>query len=140
MSPGSDPRPERADDDALRASPSDPLPVRKGKTWLSGLRFAALRDFSVAYKLVLFLIILALSLYARQWLNAIFVSFATTLVLTAELFNSAIERLCDYLTEEREEEIRAIKDTSAAAVAICLVGWLIVIVAQIVHLLRFALE
>lgn len=126
-------------DDPLRASSSDALPVRKVKSWVSGLRFAALRDISVAYKIGVFVLILFLSLYARQWMNALFVSFATALVLMAELFNSAIERLCDYLTTEHDEEIRAIKDISAAAVGACMLAWFIVILAQAVHLIQFAL-
>lgn len=37
-------------------------------------------------------------------------------VFSSECVNSAIERLCDYLTESSDEKIKAIKDISAGAV------------------------
>ena len=41
------------------------------------------------------------------------------LVLTAEIINTAIELLCDRVTEEFDEKIGRIKDISAAAVLVC---------------------
>lgn len=38
------------------------------------------------------------------------------LVISAELFNTAIERTCDLISKERNQEIKYIKDVSAAAV------------------------
>ena len=43
------------------------------------------------------------------------------MVLAAEAFNSAIERTCDYLTTERDDRIRDIKDLGAGAVLLCAV-------------------
>jgi diacylglycerol kinase len=37
-------------------------------------------------------------------------------VFSAECINTAIERLCDYLTEEKNEAIKFIKDVAAGAV------------------------
>lgn len=37
-------------------------------------------------------------------------------VFSSECVNSAIERLCDYLTESCDEKVKAIKDISAGAV------------------------
>ena len=59
------------------------------------------------------------------------------MVLAAEAFNSAIERTCDYLTTERDDRIRDIKDLGAGAVLLCaitatVVG-LIVFVPHIVY-------
>ena len=39
-------------------------------------------------------------------------------VFSAELINTAIEKLCDEVTEERKESIRNIKDISAGAVLV----------------------
>lgn len=41
---------------------------------------------------------------------------AAALVITMEMFNTAIEKLCDYLQPERDSRIGVIKDISAAAV------------------------
>lgn len=50
------------------------------------------------------------------------------ILLSVELLNTAIEKLADYVTLERHEEIRRIKDFGSAAVfsALCLAGliWL----------------
>ena len=59
---------------------------------------------------------------------------ATGLVLTAELLNSAIEALCDFLEPRENEKIGAIKDIAAAAVGISIVVWMVVVVVDVVHL------
>ncbi|MBR9861274.1 diacylglycerol kinase family protein [bacterium] len=46
----------------------------------------------------------------------VLLSIAVGVVWMAELFNTAIEMLCDRITSEKEESIRKIKDISAAAV------------------------
>ena len=43
-------------------------------------------------------------------------------VLAAEAFNSAIERIADYLTLERDDRIRDIKDLAAGAVLLCAIA------------------
>lgn len=48
------------------------------------------------------------------------------LVLASEAMNSAVERLLDFVSQERIEEIREIKDLMAAAVLIFSVAALIV--------------
>ncbi len=40
-------------------------------------------------------------------------------VFAAELFNSALENLADHLSPERHENIKRVKDLSAAAVLVC---------------------
>lgn len=43
-------------------------------------------------------------------------------VLTAELFNTAMERVCDMYTTEENKNIKFIKDISAGAVLVCAIG------------------
>jgi diacylglycerol kinase len=64
---------------------------------------------------------------------------ATGLVLMAELFNSAIEAVCDFLETRENEKIRAIKDI-AAAVGIGVVVWLTVVILDLVRLAALLLE
>lgn len=40
------------------------------------------------------------------------------IVIAAEIFNTAIERICDYQNRETDERIRIIKDLSSAAVLV----------------------
>ena len=109
-------------------------PLRKIKVVLAGLRFAILHDFSVAYKMVLSSFIIALALIFQQWMDIAMLLLATGLVLTAELLNSAIETLCDFLETRANERIGAIKDIAAAAVGISIVVWLAVVVLDVIHL------
>ena len=44
------------------------------------------------------------------------------MVLSAEAFNSAIERVANYLTTERDDRIRDIKDLAAGAVLLCAIA------------------
>ena len=59
------------------------------------------------------------------------------MVLAAEAFNSAIERVANYLTTERDDRIRDIKDLAAGAVLLCAIAaaivGLIVFVPHIVY-------
>ncbi len=109
-------------------------PLRKIKVVLAGLRFAFRYDFSVAYKMVLSSVIIALALIFQQWVDFAMILLATGLVLTAELLNSAIETLCDFLEPRENEKIGAIKDIAAAAVGISIVVWVVVIVFDVIHL------
>ena len=109
-------------------------PLRKIKVVLAGLRFAVHYDFSVAYKMVLSSVIIALALIFQQWVDFAMILLATGLVLTAELLNSAIEALCDFLEPRENEKIGAIKDIAAAAVGISIVVWVVVVVFDVVHL------
>ena len=109
-------------------------PLRKIKVVLAGLRFAIRYDFSVAYKMVLSSFIIALALIFQQWVDFAMILLATGLVLTAELLNSAIEALCDFLETRENEKIGAIKDIAAAAVGISIVVWLAVVVFDVIHL------
>lgn len=56
---------------------------------------------------------LILQLEKLEWC-VILILFA--LVVGAELFNSSIENLCDFITLERNESIKKIKDLAAAGV------------------------
>ena len=73
------------------------------------------------------------------WLSAIckisraellFVAAAVMAVVSAELFNTALEKLCDLYNQSFDERIRLIKDVSAAAVlasaVIAAVGGLVI--------------
>ena len=115
-------------------------PLRKIKIIWSGLRFAVFYDFSVAYKMVLSLIILTLALLFQEWIDFELLLLATGLVLIAEMFNSAIEAVCDFLETRENEKIRAIKDIAAAAVGISIMLWLIVVISDLARLTPLLLQ
>ncbi|MGE0874241.1 MAG: diacylglycerol kinase [Burkholderiales bacterium] len=109
-------------------------PVRKVKTVLSGLRYAALYDFSVGYKLALSAVLVSAAFWARQWVDVLLIVFATALVLIAEMLNTAIEALCDFVEGRHNEKIGIIKDISAAAVGVSIAVWLLIVTVEAVRL------
>ncbi len=114
-------------------------PVRKLRTVCSGLRYAVLYDWSVAYKLVLSLLVLAVAFVLRGWVDFLLILAVTAFVLVAEIFNSAIEALCDFVETRHNEKIKVIKDIAAAGVGIAILAWVIVLgveIAQMVAGLR----
>ncbi len=111
-------------------------PLRKLRTIFSGLRYAVIYDFSVAWKLVVSLAILAFALLAREWVNALLIIVVTALVLVAEIMNSAIEALCDFVEIRHNEKIGIIKDIAAAAVGIAMLAWLLVLGFEAEEILR----
>ena len=102
-------------------------PLRKMRTVLSGLRFAVAYDFSVAYKLVLSALVLAAAFALRAWVDLLLILVVTALVLVAEILNSAIEALCDFVETRHNEKIKVIKDIAAAAVGIAIFVWTVVL-------------
>jgi diacylglycerol kinase (ATP) len=88
-------------------------PARKVLTVISGLRYAVLYDASVAYKLVLSAVVLV-----------------AAFVVVAEMFNSAIEALCDFVEVRHNERIKVIKDIAAAAVGLTIVVWIVVLAVE----------
>ncbi|MGZ8214905.1 MAG: diacylglycerol kinase [Methylosarcina sp.] len=109
-------------------------PLRKLKVCLSGLRYAILYDFSVAYKVILSLLILSVCFYYRQWVDFIGVFAATGLMVICEMFNTTIEALCDFVENRENEKIRVIKDIAAAATGISIVIWFIILFSELSRL------
>jgi diacylglycerol kinase (ATP) len=109
-------------------------PLRKLHVCLSGLRYAFMYDFSVAYKLVLSAVVLGVSFHYRQWLDLVSVFAATGLMLIAEMFNTTIEALCDFVETRQNEKIRVIKDIAAAATGISILIWIVVLASELGHL------
>ena len=111
-------------------------PLRKLRTIASGLRYAVIYDFSVAWKLVFSLAVLAAALFARDWVDSLLIIVVTALVLVAEIMNSAIEALCDFVEARHNEKIGIIKDIAAAAVGIAMFAWLLVLGFEVEEMLR----
>ena len=53
---------------------------------------------------------------AAEWIG---IALAIGLVISAEAFNTAIERLADVVQPDQDERIRDVKDLAAAAVLLC---------------------
>lgn len=106
-------------------------PLRKIATVASGLRYAVLYDWSVTYKLILSAVVLAGAFAMRAWVDFLLIVVVTAFVVFAEIVNSAIEALCDFVEERHNEKIKVIKDIAAAAVGIAIFTWVVVIVVEV---------
>lgn len=106
-------------------------PLKKINVVFSGLRFAVLTDFSVMYKIVLSVIILIPALMLNGPLDASMILLATGVMLSAEIFNTAIEAICDFMKTDYDEKIGIIKDVAAAATGITILIWLLVLIIEI---------
>jgi undecaprenol kinase/diacylglycerol kinase (ATP) len=60
---------------------------------------------------------------SNEWIAII---FSIGLVLSLEIINSSIENIADFISPERHEKIKKVKDLSAAAVLISSVTALII--------------
>ena len=120
------------------------MDTRKNQGFWTRLRFAlaglahglrteqSLKTQSLAFVLVI--IVLAVLRPAPLWWALVIL--ASTAVLAAELFNTAIERLADHLHPEKHPEIRIVKDCAAAAVLVAVIGALSVAAALCFELTR----
>lgn len=115
-------------------------PLRKIRTVISGLRYAVLYDLSVTYKLILSVVVLMLAFAARSWVDFLLILVVTGFVLVAEIFNSAIEALCDFVETRHNEKIKIIKDIAAAGVGIAILVWLIVLGVELSRLLDIVMQ
>ena len=111
-------------------------PFRKMRHALNGMWFAIAHDFSVAYKVVVSLLTLALAGVYADHVDLLLILVATGLVLVAEIFNTTIEAICDYFETGYDEKIGIIKDIAAAAAGISIVVWVGVIAVELYGVLR----
>lgn len=92
-----------------------------------GLRVAFVEEhnfqFHIAAVLVAVILGLVLDITETQWL---FIIGAIGAVLSAELFNTAVEELCDMYKSSHDPHIAKIKDLSAAAVFTASIAALII--------------
>jgi diacylglycerol kinase (ATP) len=84
-----------------------------------GLFYLLKKDNNIQLHLVFFVFTVCLGLFYNishaEWLSVLICS---ALVIAFEAINSSIEKLADFIHKEKHEEIKIIKDVSAAAVLI----------------------
>jgi diacylglycerol kinase len=94
---------------------------------LQGLLTAIRSEVNLRFHIVAAVLVCAagiwLQLQRNEWIAVV---FAITLVIVLELFNTAIEQLCNAVTTEHNLFIKKAKDISAAAVLMASAGSAIV--------------
>jgi diacylglycerol kinase len=69
--------------------------------------------------------------FYRQWIDFFSEFTATDFMLIAEMFNTSIEALCDFVETADNDKIRILKDISAAATGIAILLWFAVIAVEL---------
>jgi len=102
----------------------------------AGFAFGLRWERAIQQEFALLLIGIPLAIWLGQSVaERVTLIVAIVAVLCVEFLNTAIEKLCDHVTPERHDAIKAIKDMASAACfcaqACALVIWGIVVVARI---------
>ena len=118
----------------MKAGGRPPWPWGKLRNAGAGLLHAARTDRSVAVLLPLSLLAVGACIALARWVDVFVVVLTTGLSLAAELFNSAIEELCDFVEGSPNERIGRIKDIAAAATTVSHLTWAAVLVYEGVRL------
>lgn len=71
-------------------------------------------------------VVLLSLLFGVSRTEAALLVLTTGVVWAAEIFNTAVEKLCDHLSTERHPQIKLIKDLAAAAVLVSAIAALLV--------------
>lgn len=92
-----------------------------------GLKLFFTREHNVRIHLAVTLVTIAMGflvgLSAMEWV-AIVLTIAV--VLAAEAFNTAVEYLCNFVSPQKDQRIKAIKDVAAGAVLLCAIAAVVV--------------
>jgi diacylglycerol kinase (ATP) len=98
---------------------------------LAGLRTAVAGDLSVMIQMSLSLVVLSVSIWLREWVDVLLIIIVTGYMLSAEIFNTVIETICDYLQPNHDARIGAIKDMAAAATGLSILVWTITLLFEV---------
>ena len=119
----------------FRGTASGYHPLRKIRTALAGISHAVFRDFSMRYKLIISAAFLAITGIFETLFHFLFVLAVTGLMLVAEILNTAVEALCDYVQPRYDDRIKHIKDIAAGATFIAITIWYAVLGVVLYELL-----
>lgn len=120
---------------AMLTNKNQPFRARLGFA-LKGIEFALRAENSLKIQASAFIAAVIGLIILRPgalWWAAVLL--ASSAVLAAELFNTALEHLVDHLHPEVHPQIRIVKDCAAGAVLLTALGAVAVAIALAVHLL-----
>ncbi|MCA9838325.1 MAG: diacylglycerol kinase [Trueperaceae bacterium] len=106
----------------------------KIKIFFRGLRTAFQTDKSFAFVGLLSLIVLTAAFILQAWLDVLIILIVTGLLVTTELINTALEKLCDLVEPNFDGRIGQIKDIAAAATGIIFIVWLATLLIEVIRI------
>lgn len=91
--------------------------LKSFKVAFEGLKDALMHERNFRIQVVLFILAIIAGIFFQiSTLEWLIILLCAAVVLSAEIFNSVIEKLCNHVTPEIHPSIKKIKDFSAAAV------------------------
>lgn len=107
--------------------------LKSFKVAFDGLKDALLHERNFRIQVVVFgFVIIAGFLFHISSIEWLIILLCASIVLSAEIFNSAIEKLCNHVTPDIHPLIKKIKDFSAASVLLAAI--ISVIIGAIIFL------
>ena len=89
-------------------------------------------DASVATILPVSAAVVVASIVFSRWVDLALVSVVTVQALAAELSNTALEKLCDFVEPRHNRKVGAIKDVAASAAGVTILAWVGVVIYEYV--------
>ena len=105
----------------------------------SGIEYAVFRDQRIRYKVVLSILFLLVALLFDDWLHFLVLLVVTGLMVVAEMINSAVAALCDYVQPRYDTLIGGIKDVAEGASWVAVFIWavnILIVLYELVGLIR----
>lgn len=100
---------------------------------MRGIWIALSQDYNTRIHVAAIVVVITLNVFLRvtntEWIISLMLS---GLVLMAEIFNTAIEKLADRITKEHDQSIADIKDLASGAVT--LLGFFALVCGVIIYL------
>ena len=111
----------------------------KFRSAFSGIEYSVIRDQRVRYKVVLSVVFLLVALLFDDWFHFLLLLAVTGLMVVAEMFNSTVAALCDYIQPRHDTLINGIKDMALGASWLAVFIWavnILIVLYELTGLLR----
>ena len=111
----------------------------KFRSAFSGIEYSVIRDHGVRYKVVLSIVFLLVALLFDDWFHFLWLLAVTGLMVVAEMFNSTVAALCDYIQPQYDALITGIKDMALAASWVAVFIWainILIVLYELTSLIR----
>ncbi len=101
--------------------------VEKAANSLNGVKEAIIHDWDVRWKVLVSVLFLIISGLIHSLIFFLMVLTASTLIVMAEMINTVIEMICDFIEPNHNRTIGRIKDMAAGVVAVAFSVWIVVL-------------
>jgi len=75
--------------------------------------------------------VLSAAFWLRDWFDFLLILIVTGIMVIAEIFNTTIKEICDYIQPEFDPKIGQIKDVASVATDLSILMWLCTLLLQV---------